>query len=131
MQIAKNVIIFGETGAGKSSLINLIAGERVAETSSKAVGCTFDSQCYKVKVNQGEYFIWDTAGLNEGIHGTVPGPAALASMKKLLRTLADGEGVSLLVYCFRGPRVRSVLLKNYKLFYSAICRKKVPIVAVV
>jgi hypothetical protein len=41
------------------------------------------------------------------------------------------DGISLLVYCVRSVRVSRALLRNYNLFYSAICRKKVPIVVVV
>ena len=35
------------------------------------------------------------------------------------------------MYCVRATRLRKILLNNYNLFYSAICRKKVPIVVVV
>ncbi len=41
-----NVIIFGETGVGKSSLINMIAGTPSAAISSSAIGCTFESVGY-------------------------------------------------------------------------------------
>lgn len=41
------------------------------------------------------------------------------------------DGIGLLVYCVRSTRARRALIRNYNLFYSAICRKKVPIVVVV
>jgi len=36
-----NIVVFGETGTGKSSVINLIAGRQIAETSSEAKGPVF------------------------------------------------------------------------------------------
>jgi hypothetical protein len=43
----------------------------------------------------------------------------------------ESNGIGLLVYCVRSVRVSRALLRNYNLFYSAICRKKVPIVIVI
>jgi len=53
------------------------------------------------------------------------------SLKLLLLDLSKASGIDLLIYCVRGTRIRTALLTNYNLFYSAICRKKVPICLVV
>ncbi|KIJ68047.1 hypothetical protein HYDPIDRAFT_71034, partial [Hydnomerulius pinastri MD-312] len=127
----KNVVVFGESGVGKSSLINLIAGEQVSQTSSGAAGCTFEYKRYLLNLNDQQYGVWDTAGLDEGTYGTVPAEKAEAYLKQLLRDLVKAGSIDLLVYCVRGTRIRSALLGNYHIFYSAICRKKVPIVIVV
>jgi hypothetical protein len=124
-------VIFGETGVGKSSLINLIAGEKVSETSSSAVGCTLDYERHLLMLGDHHFAVWDTAGLDEGTQGTVPAEKAEAYLKRLLHDLAKTSGIDLLVYYVRGTRVRSALLTNYHLFYSAICRKKVPIAIVI
>ena len=116
---------------GKSSLINLIAEKRVCETSSGALGCTLEYKRYLLDVGDQRFAIWDTAGLDEGAQGSVPAEKAEAYLKQLLHELAKNNGVDLLVYCVRGTRVRSALLTNYHIFYSAICRKKVPIVVVI
>jgi hypothetical protein len=82
----------------------------------------------------GEKFVlFDTVGLDEGTAGTVPAAEAEANLKSLLRELMSpgSNGIGLLVYCVRSVRVSRALLRNYNLFYSAICRKKVPIVVVV
>ncbi|KAH7928934.1 P-loop containing nucleoside triphosphate hydrolase protein [Leucogyrophana mollusca] len=128
---SRNVVIFGESGVGKSSLINAIAGYKVARTSSSAVGCTFRWSRQEVEIDGVSVGIWDTAGLDEGTYGTVPAPKAEENLKRLLRELGTSNGIDLLVYCVRGTRVRKALLKNYSIFYSAICRKKAPIVIVV
>ncbi|KIK77427.1 hypothetical protein PAXRUDRAFT_102218, partial [Paxillus rubicundulus Ve08.2h10] len=129
----KHVVIFGETGVGKSSLVNLVAGKVVSATSSGAVGCTLEYKQHVLDLGDPSqrFAIWDTAGLDEGTHGTVPAETAETYLKQLLRDLGRTGGIDLLVYCVRGTRVRSALLWNYDLFYSAICRKKVPIAIVV
>ncbi|KAF9227137.1 hypothetical protein BS17DRAFT_673850, partial [Gyrodon lividus] len=129
----KNVVVFGETGVGKSSLINLIAGKQISATSSGAVGCTLEYKRYLLELGDPSqlFAVWDTAGLDEGTHGTVPAEKAEVYLKQLLRDLAKTSGIDLLVYCVRGTRVRSALLCNYHIFHSAICRKKVPIAIVV
>jgi tRNA U34 5-carboxymethylaminomethyl modifying GTPase MnmE/TrmE len=61
-----NIVIFGETGAGKSSLVNLIVGPETAPASCDAEGCTIETREYSydlaihnmtLRVN-----IFDTAG---------------------------------------------------------------------
>ncbi|KAG8213778.1 P-loop containing nucleoside triphosphate hydrolase protein [Butyriboletus roseoflavus] len=127
----RNVVIFGDSGVGKSSLINMLAGRKTAETSNGAIGCTFQSCQYTITINGEKVNIWDTAGLDEGTRGRVPPEIAEKNLSKLLRELRSANGIHLLVYCIRGPSVRKSLARNYTIFYSAICRKKVPIVAVV
>jgi tRNA U34 5-carboxymethylaminomethyl modifying GTPase MnmE/TrmE len=59
-----NVVIFGETGAGKSSLINLVVGTQTALTSGDAMGCTTKTNVYDVFI-QNETLkvkLFDTVG---------------------------------------------------------------------
>jgi len=46
-----NFIIFGEMGVGKSSLINLIAGEALAKSSPDAGSCTLESTEYEIRLH--------------------------------------------------------------------------------
>ncbi|KAH7916634.1 P-loop containing nucleoside triphosphate hydrolase protein, partial [Hygrophoropsis aurantiaca] len=131
MQQPRNIVVFGESGVGKSSLVNMIVGTEVAQTSSGAVGCTFEYTRHEASIGGQPFGVWDTAGLDEGEYGTVPAKKAEANLKGLLRDLVKANGIDLLVYCVRATRVRKVLQSNYNIFYSAICRKKVPIVIVV
>jgi GTPase Era involved in 16S rRNA processing len=121
-----NVIVFGETGAGKSSIINMLAGGDVAKVSSSSSGCTFESKSYPLGST---CRLFDTVGLNEGKQGTVSPTEAVVNLYKLIRSLEDG--VNLLVYCVRGPRIRETMVNNYKMFYSVFCKEQVPIVLVV
>ena len=123
-----NVVLFGETGSGKSSIINMISESQVAAVSSGVRGCTFHSARYTVKVHGQPFNVYDTAGLDEGdsISGTVPTNEAVVQLFRLLKSL--DTGVNLLVFCMRGPRIKDTAHKNWRLFHEIVCRRRVPIV---
>ena len=122
-----NVILFGEAGAGKSSVVNMIVGKAVAKVSSAPSGCTFQNDAYEAVIGDKRYVIYDTAGLNEGEHGRVPHWQAIRELYTLIRQL---DGVSLLVYCMRG-RVLGNARTNWNLFNKVICGGNVPAIAIV
>jgi hypothetical protein len=126
-----NTIIFGETGVGKSSIINLIAGQKLAHTSGDALGCTFQHRRYIVTLDGMSCALWDTTGLDEGTEGTVPARLAESNLRALMRGLVDSGGIHLVIYCIRGARLTKALKRNYDLFYVTVCRKKVPVALVV
>lgn len=129
-----NIIVFGQTGAGKSSLINMLARTEVAVVSNQAAGFTSSNRSYNIsppndygKNLSSTYVFWDTAGLNEGDHGTVPMQDALENLLKLV----NEQSVNLVIYCIRGSRLTPIVRVNYDLFWGIICEGKVPIVLVV
>jgi uncharacterized DUF497 family protein len=126
-----NIIIFGEAGVGKSSVINLIAGQKRAHISNDALGCTFQYQRHIVTLDGMQFAFWDTTGLDEGSEGTVPAKLAERNLRELIQGLAHSGGIHLIVYCIRGTRLTKALKHNYDLFYTAVCRKKVPVALVV
>ncbi|KAG2141686.1 P-loop containing nucleoside triphosphate hydrolase protein [Suillus bovinus] len=129
----RNIVLFGETGSGKSSIINIIAQKQVAKTSNDAHGCTSTAQRYPVEISGQQFILVDTAGLYFGNADTVPVAKAEKQLKSLLRELMSSRpgGISLLVYCMHSTISPGALVKAYNKFYSEICQKKVPIVIVV
>jgi GTPase Era involved in 16S rRNA processing len=127
-----NVVLFGATGAGKSSVMNMLLGADVVKTSSSPDGCTFENTPHIVDLDGQSFRIFDTVGLNEGSDGKVPTKDAIAGLYKLIKELKDG--LSLLVLCIRvhgKEKVKKSTQNNYEMFYSALCQAKVPIVIVI
>ncbi|KAF8552191.1 hypothetical protein OG21DRAFT_1511766 [Imleria badia] len=126
-----NVIIFGETGTGKSSVVNLIAGSKLADTSPDAGACTFASNPYHVVLqNDRPFCIWDTIGLNEPEISHDDYLRAVKHAYRLIKELEHSGGVHLLLLCIRGRITKSVQ-QNYRLFVNVLCEEKVPLCVVV
>ncbi|KAI6030460.1 P-loop containing nucleoside triphosphate hydrolase protein [Pisolithus orientalis] len=122
-----NVILFGQTGVGKSSVVNLIAGRPVAEVSPDAEGCTMSSTEYRFVVGAHDFRIWDTVGLEEPAVGMNAYFEAILKALQLIRRVAAAGGVNLLLFCMPGRRVTKTAQSNYRLFYEMLCESKVPI----
>ena len=128
-QTGRNIIIFGATGVGKSSVVNMLSSGSEAAVSSTAKGETFRHQRYRKDIRGHCISVFDTVGLGEGKKGRVPATKAIEALYRLMRGLDDGVG--LLVYVVRGPRLSDSVRKNYELFYEIFCQRKVPIVLVI
>jgi tRNA U34 5-carboxymethylaminomethyl modifying GTPase MnmE/TrmE len=131
-----NVIIFGETGAGKSSVVNLIAGEDLANVSSSAVGCTLDSTSYDLVLSDAQdrshhIRVFDTVGLNEATFSPDDYLKAIEKANELICELQRTGGIRLLIFCIRGGRITSATQNNYRLFYEILCQNEVPIAFVI
>ncbi|PVF93770.1 hypothetical protein CPB86DRAFT_741976 [Serendipita vermifera] len=125
---APNVVLFGQTGSGKSSIINMLLGTEKAPTSSGVIGHTFKSDRYQANIGGRDFNLFDTTGLGEGDEGRVPTRDAIKNLYQLVQSLSGG--LSLLVFVFRG-RLNETARRNYKMFYDTFCNRKVPIVLVV
>ena len=126
--MALNVIIFGETGVGKSSVVNMFDGDEDALVGNGARGVTFAHKSYEKRIYDTSFSVFDTVGLNEGAEGAMDAATAIVELYKLIAGLDDG--LSLLVYVMRAPRITTTKKKNYELF-QALCDGEVPIVMIV
>ncbi|KAJ7577142.1 hypothetical protein C8J56DRAFT_971216 [Mycena floridula] len=132
MEKPKNVIVFGETGTGKSSVVNMLADNlypEQAKVSDSLDGVTFEASCYRRRIDGETYNIYDTVGLSEAHRGTVNPQDGIRALRRLMRDLKDG--IHLLVLVTQGPHIKPTAEKNYKMFYEIFCDKKVPIVLLV
>ncbi|KAF9237153.1 P-loop containing nucleoside triphosphate hydrolase protein [Melanogaster broomeanus] len=126
-----NIILFGDTGVGKSSVINLIAGRMVAEVSQGAVACTKFSKEYLLDVDGRRYSIWDTVGVDDRDMGTNGYLNAIEKAHELIQHLSQEGGVDLLLFCIPGNRITVSMQSNYRLFYEVLCGSAVPISLVI
>ena len=125
-----NIIVFGESGVGKSSVINMLMGEPVAAVSNQAVGCTYEINEFRATIAGQEVILHDTPGLNEAEAGTVPPEQAVHNLRSLAKKLGT---VSLLMYCIRGIRFRKIVAINYNIFHDTIrgSDREVPVLLVI
>ena len=127
-----NIILFGEGGVGKSSIINLLADEDIAETSPDAMGCTLESTRYTFPVLWRTFSIWDTVGLGEAETSDTNYSNAIVKAYTLIQEIQAAGGLDLLLFCISGGhRISETILSNYRLFYEVLCRGRIPIAVVV
>jgi hypothetical protein len=126
-----NVLIFGETGVGKSSVINLIMGREVSQASSDAPTCTLEHTSHETSLENQRFKLWE-------VSSTAPTNFfrrffAKWRMKKAYRKLYSDDGVYLLLYCMRNSRAQGTLVNHYKFFTSIVGSTTgcVPVAAVV
>jgi len=123
-----NVIIAGESGIGKSSLINLITSQQLAETSNDSSACTLSAKGHRTSIDGHNFVLWDTPGFNKGLEA--PSANYLAIFRSLIEDLGSRGGVDLVLYCMLASRAKIALMNNY----FAVCDlipKSTPVVAVV
>jgi len=129
----RNIVLIGETGVGKSSIVNSIVGRDVAKPSNDAENlmarCTM---CYSLTFNSSTHIkVWETPGLEQGETKPVAVDPALKNIQELLEHLRTSEGVHLLILCTTAGRARNNLRRAYNAIYKEDCRKKVPIALVI
>lgn len=130
-----NVILFGEMGAGKSSVVNLIMGldHDVAKIASDFSSCALDARPYDTTIQGRDFRIFDTVGLNEPQSLRDPDHLidAINKAYRLVKYLSETGGISLLVFCIRRGRITLNMQQNYTLFHDFLCNEKVPVALVI
>jgi predicted GTPase len=126
-----NIVFFGQAGAGKSSLVNLMAEKRVANISSDLRSCTLCWQKYPIQFDGKSYNVFDTVGLEEPQLGIQQYLDDVENAYMLIQQLEREGGIDLLLFCMRAGRLTTTLQTNYRLFHEFLCEKKVPVVVVI
>lgn len=126
---AKQVLVFGQSGTGKSTLINALTGSNL-KTGSDAKGISLSSTAVTREHNGVNYRIIDTIGLNEADETSgVCGAEALTALVKLLGSIEGG--LNLMVMVINLGRIHSAVDDNYKMFVKTMTADKVPLIIVV
>lgn len=131
--IELNVVIIGESGAGKSAVINQIYDTPVVRSSNQATGCTIESA--KVSGVIPDYpnlrlNLYDTAGLSESDEGSMPTAKAFVQLIKLCYAIPNG--INLLIFCHpKGRLSTDQFKKNYRVFKEDLCENKIPSLLVI
>jgi predicted GTPase len=113
------VVLFGEKGSGKTSIVNMIARTTVAPISNDLTG-TRCCAVYPIQIGESEYAVHDTPGIDATALGT-------DRVTQLVESLQDGVG--LLVFCMRG-RITEDVVAIYQYFSQSLLQG-VPVVVVI
>lgn len=126
-----NAILFGESGVGKSSIVNLVVGQQIAEVSSGIESCTLDSRSYKINTGLYQFLFWDTVGLN-GLHiGHDVCGKAIENAVHLVRDLHRQGGIDLLIFCKKFGRLTPSELNTFRLFQEFLCEGQIPVAFII
>ncbi|KAG6379366.1 P-loop containing nucleoside triphosphate hydrolase protein [Boletus reticuloceps] len=124
----------GESGSGKSSIINLIADHNHASVSPDTQPCTSHFVSYGVSVEGRTYQLWDTPGLTavtglwflrKFTQTTEP------SLEFFLQERRHHGELDLFVLCMRGNRASAEMLRIYEVFCRINRHPTVPVVIAV
>ncbi|KAG2066040.1 P-loop containing nucleoside triphosphate hydrolase protein [Suillus decipiens] len=127
----KNIVLFGQTGAGKSSLVNLMAGKNVAATSNDILRCTMHWEEYPITLDDKSYMVFDTVGLEAPQLKRAEFIDAVENSYRLIKKLKQQGGIDLLLFCIHAGEVADTLQKNYRIFHEFLCDQNVPIIVVI
>ena len=123
-----NIIIFGESGVGKSALINLIYDRLIVKSSSQAIGCTTENAKVTGILEDQPHLsfdLYDTVGLSESAQGSVPTVTAFIQLIKLAYAIPNG--INLLICCAEKGRISGERFEsNYKIFKDGLCDNRIP-----
>ncbi|KAG2153914.1 hypothetical protein DEU56DRAFT_428930 [Suillus clintonianus] len=113
-----NVLLFGKTGVGKSSIINLIMRQEVAQTSPDAETCTLKHTAYNISLGLRRFKLWEVSSIESlGFFQTL---FSKWRLKKAFKKLHRDDGVYLLIYCMSGLRAQRAMIRDYKIFTDII-----------
>ncbi|KAG2342558.1 hypothetical protein BDR05DRAFT_860445, partial [Suillus weaverae] len=124
-----NVLLFGETGVGKSAIINLIMGRDVAQTSPDAATCTLQHTFHEVTLGDCRLKLWEVSSIDK--MSFFRALFAKWRLKKSYKKLSRDDRVYLLLYCMRGSRAQRALISDYKFFTDIVGLPTVAVAAVV
>ncbi|CAF1201077.1 unnamed protein product [Adineta ricciae] len=118
------ILVIGQTGAGKSSLVNLLAGKKVAKVCDGANGCTFKFETHQCDYNGELFELIDTVGLNEGSKGTVRPKDAMKMLIKFIK--GNKRGFSCIIFVMPKGRITESFEKNHMLFCQTLLNGQTP-----
>lgn len=112
------VLVMGETGSGKSSVVNLLVGQEVIKVSSGVCPCTPRTVKYEATIKgretQMSVRIWEVGGFNqpEEKPGKNPGAALAMDLGPILQANAS---VNVILFCMQGSKLK---LTTTRIFQS-------------
>ncbi|KAF8548050.1 kinase-like protein [Imleria badia] len=119
-----NVVLFGATGCGKSSIINLLAENPIVEVPTDVDPCTKRPRWHEIFIGNRQMRLCDTMGFRLAREGDTNPLLPYKQAHTVLRNLTDG--VNLILLCARKDEIFASLGGLYRLikdfFYGGRAR---------
>jgi GTP-binding protein EngB required for normal cell division len=122
-----NVVIFGESGSGKSSIVNMLAGKEVVVVNAGASGTNFQHKGCAIMIGDKTVNVYDTSGLELHESGVV---VTEDTWRELIKFLHDLGEINLLIFVIRF-RLTERTIENYYALRSVFGESKVPMVVAI
>ncbi|KIM67669.1 hypothetical protein SCLCIDRAFT_1209771 [Scleroderma citrinum Foug A] len=110
------VVIIGETGVGKSALVNLIAGKVLVDVSAEADICTKRTTKYDITIDSMHLRVWEIVGFNQPMDDKNPADKEISVIDVDLGTIFAHDktaAVDVVLFCMRGERTREITTKIF------------------
>lgn len=118
------ILIIGERGAGKSSLINLLAAKKLADINHDATKCMFQSTTYQATHNGKTFELIEIVGLSEGGQGSIQ---PYDSLKMLIDFIDHNKsGFNCILFVMPSRPITEVFKNNHDLLCRNILQGKTP-----
>lgn len=124
-----NIAVAGAIGSGKSSLVNLLCGEHVAQTSNNAGRCTEKWMDYQTSFCNTEYRVFDTVGFACSNMGPKERPGRSENLQ--IGEIHEQSSIDLLLLCAPSRNFHlQAVLDVHKKIQDQLHGRHVPIVLV-
>jgi len=130
--LAKKILIIGEAGVGKSSMINVLVDKDVATVSDGAKGCTFQFKTHSYNGNDVAQESWnfiDTVGLNEAPGGTIDNKTAAKLLIDFMKR--NRQGFHGVIMVMKKGRISESFERNHNLFVRTMLNRQVPCILMI
>lgn len=117
------ILVFGASGMGKTSMINLLTGKKNEVGNGSLQGCTFETKEISVIKNEKLYIFTDTVGLNEAQNGRVEAGKALTELIELIKKAKSG--FNLVIFVRKAEVLKTIDNKNYDLIIKHLLEHQV------
>ena len=112
------ILVIGDTGSGKSTLINNIFGEEVAKVGKTTYSETKQIACHKGIVQKIPVRIYDTPGLGDTGDNHQVEKAHLEAIQEVVKK----EEIALVIFCFKmiETRMSSGNIRTFKIYHKEL-----------
>ena len=127
-----NVLVIGNSGVGKSTLINTVLGEEVAKTGHGIRGTTSDLEVYEPKNDDVPFRIIDSAGFEPGFIKERRAVNAVRKWsKECAKTGVENHQINVIWFCVDGTASKLFPKTIRTLVQATSFWKTVPIIVVI